>query len=67
MRIRAVPDETLENGELEIRTVTWGSGKARIRLGYKGEICFEEEKELEGENTWTWDVKNPELWSAEKP
>ena len=67
MRIRAVPDETLENGELEIRTVTWGSGKARIRLGYKGEICFEEEKELEGENTWTWDVKNPELWSAEEP
>ena len=67
MRIRAVPDETLENGELEIRTVTWGSGKARIRLGYKGEICFEEEKELEGENTWTWDVKNPELWSAGKP
>ena len=67
MRIRAVPDETLENGELEIRTVTWGNGKARIRLGYKGEICFEEEKELEGENTWTWDVKNPELWSAEKP
>ena len=67
MRIRAVPDETLENGEFEIRTVTWGSGKARIRLGYKGEICFEEEKELEGENTWTWDVKNPELWSAEEP
>ena len=67
MRIRAVPDETLENGELEIRTVTWGNGKARIRLGYKGEICFEEEKELEGENTWTWDVKNPELWSAEEP
>lgn len=67
MRMRAVPDETLENGELEIRTVTWGSGKARIRLGYKGEICFEEEKELEGENTWTWDVKNPELWSAEEP
>ena len=26
MRIRAVPDETLENGELEIRTMTWGSG-----------------------------------------
>ena len=30
--IRAVPDETLTKGSLEIRTKTWGSGTARIRL-----------------------------------
>ena len=67
LRIRAVPDETLEKGALEVCTETWGKGKARVRLGYKGQICFEEEKELEGKNTWTWEIEKPELWSAEEP
>ena len=67
MRIRAIPDESLEKGTLEMCTETWGKGRARIRLGYKGQICFEEEKALEGKNTWTWEIEKPELWSAEEP
>ena len=67
MRIRAIPDESLEKGTLEICTETWGKGMARIRLGYKGQVCFEEEKALEGKNTWTWEIEKPELWSAEEP
>lgn len=65
--IRAVPDETLTKGSLEIRTKTWGSGTARICLSYKGEVCFEEERELDGNSAWTWEINNPELWSAEEP
>ena len=65
--IRAVPDETLTKGSLEIRTKTWGSGTARIRLSYKGEVCFEEERKLAGNSAWTWEINNPELWSAEEP
>lgn len=67
MRIRAIPDESLEKGTLEICTETWGKGMALIRLGYKGQVCFEEEKALEGKNTWTWEIEKPELWSAEEP
>ncbi|RHV34911.1 DUF4981 domain-containing protein [Ruminococcus sp. OM05-10BH] len=67
LRIRAVPDETLEKAELEICTRTWGSGKAKFLLSYHGEVCFEEEKELNGENVFTWEIDHPALWSAEEP
>ncbi len=67
LRIRAIPDETLTKACLEICTETWGEGKAKLRLSYQGTLCFEEEKELCGNNCWTWEIQNPELWSAEEP
>ena len=65
--VRAVPDETLTKGSLEICTDTWGEGKARFRLSYNGEVCFEEEKELTGRDAFAWEITDPELWSAEEP
>lgn len=67
LRVRAVPDETLSKAEFEICTKTWGEGKAVIRLSYNGEVCFEEEKELAGEDRFVWTVQEPRLWSAEDP
>ena len=67
LRVRAIPDETLSKGKFEIWTETWGAGKARIRLAYKGVVCLEDEKELAGENTWLWEIDRPKLWSAEEP
>nr|WP_294493261.1 glycoside hydrolase family 2 TIM barrel-domain containing protein [uncultured Mediterraneibacter sp.] len=67
LRIRAIPDETLTKGMLEISTETWGNGKASIRLEYKGEVCLETEKDITGEEAWTWEIDKPELWSAEEP
>ena len=67
LRVRAIPDETLTKGSLEISTEAWGTGKACFRLSYNGEVCFEEEKELTGTDTCTWEIPNPELWSAEEP
>ena len=65
--VRAVPDETLTKGSLEICTDTWGEGKARFRLSYNGEVCFEEEKDLTGRDAFAWEITDPELWSAEEP
>ena len=73
LRIRAVPDEMLVKGMLEIRALTWSGkeenkqGKTRIRLAYKGMVCLEDEKELTGEDTWQWEIDRPTLWSAEAP
>ena len=30
-------------------------------------VCFEEEKNLTGKDAFTWEIPNPELWSAEEP
>ena len=67
LRIRAIPDETLKKAQMEICTRTWGEGKARFVLSYHGEICVDEEKELNGENQFTWEISSPVLWSAEDP
>ena len=67
MRIRAIPDETLTKAELEIRTETWGEGKARFTLSLDGSVWMEEEKVLSGENVYTWQIDQPKLWSAEDP
>lgn len=82
LRVRAVPDETPSEGMLEIRTRTWGEGRARFTLSYKGRICFDEERALNGTapsdetlpegnagglNTFTWRIADPVLWSAEQP
>ena len=65
LRIRAVPDETLTKGELEICTEAWGEGKAKVRLT-GGNVSFEKEFSLK-DGGITMEVENPALWSAEDP
>ncbi|MDO5781935.1 MAG: glycoside hydrolase family 2 TIM barrel-domain containing protein [Eubacteriales bacterium] len=67
LQIRAVPDETLKSATLELTTDTWGEGKIKVTLSGKGEILFSEEKDLGGKNTYTWEITEPVLWSAEAP
>ena len=67
LRIRAIPDETLKKAELEIVTSTWGKGKMKLTLSRKGEILLQEERSLNGEDTCTWEIQDPLLWSAEEP
>ena len=67
MRIRALPDETLERASLELETETLGTGTARITLSYKGTVCVKDEKKLNGRDTFTWEIDRPALWSAEDP
>ena len=67
LQIRAVPDETLKSATLELTTDTWGEGKIKVTLSGKGEILFSEEKDLSGKNTYTWEITDPVLWSAEDP
>ena len=67
LRVRAVPDESLSQGSLEIRTKTWGTGRARFTLSFRGQICVQSEEELAGENCFAWTVPQPVLWSAEDP
>ena len=67
LQLRAVPDETLKSATLELTTDTWGEGKIKVTLSGKGEILFSEEKDLSGKNTYTWEIPDPVLWSAEDP
>ena len=67
LKIRAIPDETLKKASLELATDTWGEGRIKITLLRKGEQIFSEEKALSGKNTYTWEIENPVLWSAEDP
>ena len=67
LKINAAPDEALAKGVLEVFAAAWGEGKAKFTLSYKGEVCFEEEKELTGEDTYMWEIDRPALWSAEEP
>ena len=65
LRIRALPDESLQKGTLEIRTEAWGKGKAKIRLS-NSNVSFEREFDLE-DGGITMEVEKPVLWSAEDP
>ena len=67
LQIRAVPTEDLTEAALEIRTNTWGKGKAKVILTKDGTEVINEEKPLDGEEIYSWTVKNPVLWSAEDP
>lgn len=78
LRIRALPDESLQTAALEIRAESWGEGSAVFCLRRNGRICFEEERSLGGSGgegtakdactqTFTWQVDRPALWSAEEP
>ena len=67
LQIRAIPTEDLTEAALEIRTNAWGKGKAKIVLTKSGTEVFNEEKPLDGEEIYSWTIKNPVLWSAEDP
>ena len=67
LQIRSIPDETLKKASLEIVTKTWGKVKMKLTLSRKGEILLQDEKALDGEDTCTWEILNPLLWSAEEP
>ena len=67
LKIRALPDETLKQAVLEASCQTWGEGSAVFTLSYKGELCLEDTKDLTGEDTFTWEILKPHLWSAEDP
>ena len=67
LQIRAIPDETLGAAALEIRTNTWGKGTVKIVLSKDEETVVEDEKELDGEEFYSWKIENPVLWSAEDP
>ena len=65
LRIRAIPDETLTKGTLEIRTEAWGEGKAEICLSKDGQT-FQGAFDLK-DGGITMEIENPVLWSAEDP
>ncbi len=67
LKIRAIPDETLKNASLQLTTDTWGEGRIRFTFSRKGERLFSVEKALGGRNTYSWEIKDPVLWSAETP
>ena len=68
MTFRSVQSRTkLNKASLEIVTKTWGKGKLKLTLSRKGEILLQDEKALDGEDTCTWEILNPLLWSAEEP
>ena len=65
LRIRAVPDEILTKGILEICTEAWGEGKAEICLTKDGQT-FQGAFDLK-DGGITMEIENPVLWSAEDP
>ena len=65
LRIRAIPDETLTKGILEICTEAWGEGKAEICLTKDGQT-FQGAFDLK-DGGITMEIENPVLWSAEDP
>ena len=67
LRIRAIPEESLQTADLELVTKTWGSGKLKVVLSKDGETILEDEKEISDEDTFTWKVDAPALWNAEDP
>ena len=67
LHVKAIPSEDLAEAALEIRTNTWGKGKAKIVLTKDGTEVINEEKPLDGEEIYSWTVKAPVLWSAEDP
>ena len=65
LRIRAIPDETLTKGTLEIRAEAWGEGKAEICLSKDGQT-FQGAFDLK-DGGITMEIDNPALWNAEDP
>lgn len=67
LRIRAIPDVSLASANLELTTKTWGKGQLKIVLSKEGNVLLEDVKEISDEDTFSWKVDAPVLWSAEDP
>lgn len=67
LRIRAIPDVSLASADFELTTKTWGKGQLKIILSKEGNIVLEDVKEISDEDTFSWKVDAPILWSAEDP
>ena len=66
-RIRAIPDVSLASADFELTTKTWGKGQLKIVLSKEGNVVLEDVKEISDEDTFSWKVDAPVLWSAEDP
>ena len=67
LRIRAIPDASLASADFELTTKTWGKGQLKIVLSKEGNVVLEDVKEISDEDTFSWKVDAPALWSAEDP
>lgn len=67
LRIRAIPDVSLASADFELTTKTWGKGQLKIVLSKEGNVLLEDVKEISDEDTFSWKVDAPVLWSAEDP
>lgn len=67
LRIRAIPDVSLTSADFELTTKTWGKGQLKIVLSKEGNVVLEDVKEISDEDTFSWKVDAPVLWSAEDP
>ena len=68
LQIRAIPEESLDVADLEVKVKTWGKGSIVFKLEKNGECVLEERKQIESEEgSYTWKVQDPVLWSAEDP
>ena len=67
LRIRAIPDVSLASADFELTTKTWGKGQLKIVLSKAGNVVLEDVKEISDEDTFSWKVDAPVLWSAEDP
>ncbi|MSC77074.1 DUF4981 domain-containing protein [Eubacterium ramulus] len=67
LRIRAIPDVSLASADFELTTKTWGNGQLKIVLSKEGNVVLEDVKEISDEDTFSWKVDAPVLWSAEDP
>ena len=64
LRIRAIPDVSLASADFELTTKTWGKGQLKIVLSKEGNVVLEDVKEISDEDTFSWKVDAPVLWSA---
>ncbi len=72
LTIRATPDESLKAASLDIcldmlSAKDTAEGKAVFSLSLDGHDIFKDEKTLDAEASYHWDIDNPTLWSAEEP
>ena len=67
LRLRAIPDVSLASADFELTTKTWGKGQLKIVLSKEGNVVLEDVKEISDEDTFSWKVDAPILWSAEDP
>lgn len=65
--VRTLLDNSFSNAELKIVGLLQGKGKLNTELSYKGELIASDEIKISETFEITFNVKEPKLWSAEKP